>query len=245
MKKILIAGDSYASDTLKSIKGEDRSNKWSWPFLLSTNYDITNIAYPGTSLFWTYKQLTSQNLKNYDKVIVIVTCHGRLTLSNPKNPKGIMSIPNYATLISRVDMLDSKNEKLKWAKYYYEHFYDEELELIAYKATIDKIIEMVPSDKLILLNGLVTDQISNQINFSCDLRIKDISLKEVSWVANGKNLFIDYYETDMHCNHMIIENKVTFSKLIVDLIENGNTDIGLNNFVSMKPEEFNLYFRKN
>lgn len=244
MKKLLIAGDSYASETFKFRNQPSQNKEYSWSYLLEKKYQITNIAHAGTCLYWTYKQLTEQNFDNFDKVIVCVTTHGRLTLKTPNEKIGIFSLPNYSTVLSRL----KTNPKfflyeLDWAKYYYENYYDEDIELIKYEAVLHKLINLVPKNKLILIPAFPPLFIDYYFNIPFSL--KDITNKEIDWHSDFKKMHMLYSETDQHVNHMSMENKIIFANLIEELVEQGHTDITLDNFVPLDKENFDTYYKKN
>ena len=245
MKRLLIAGDSYASETFKLIHSQFLSGQYSWPYLLKTKYHITNVACAGTSLAWTYKQLTKQNFENFDKIIVCVTSHGRLTLQTSDEKVQIFSLPNYATLLSRINN-NPKGwfvKELNWAKYYYENFYDEELELITHEALLLKLIKLVPKEKLILIPCFQTN--FHVEHFDIGFCMKDITNKEIEWHSDFKKIQTLYTETDQHVNHLTMPNKQIFAKLITDLVEQGHTDIGLRDFIPLDKENFDIYYKKN
>ena len=74
--KLLIAGDSFASDWLSGEPG--------WPNLLANKYDVTNVAQAGCSEYKIYKQLCSVDLSKFDHIIVSHTSPYRIyTKENP------------------------------------------------------------------------------------------------------------------------------------------------------------------
>ena len=74
MKKILIAGDSFAADwTVKHIGG-------GWVNLLTKDFKVKNVAEAGVSEYKIYKQLLNQNLVDYDHIIVSHTSAYRIPI---------------------------------------------------------------------------------------------------------------------------------------------------------------------
>lgn len=71
-RKLLITGDSFAADW--SVK----YNVSGWPNLLAQYYDVTNIAQAGCGQYKILQQLKSQNLKDFDSVIVSHTSPYRI-----------------------------------------------------------------------------------------------------------------------------------------------------------------------
>ena len=71
-KKILICGDSFAADWTVKYEG------FGWPNLLAKTYDVTNVAQAGCSEYKIYKQLMSQDIEDYDVVIISHTSPNRI-----------------------------------------------------------------------------------------------------------------------------------------------------------------------
>lgn len=74
MKKILIAGDSFATDWTVKYEG------YGWVNMLSNEFDVTNIAEAGVSEYKIYQQLKGKNLQDYDYVIVSHTSAYRIPI---------------------------------------------------------------------------------------------------------------------------------------------------------------------
>jgi hypothetical protein len=55
-------------------------------------------------------------------------------------------------------------------------------------------------------------------------------------------LLTEFYETNDHINHLTLENKVILSKVVHDLCTIGSSNVTLNDFKKMNPEEFSLYY---
>ena len=79
--KIAIYGDSYGNsmitDTVERIDRNTRGK--AWVELLADNYDVTNFAHTGSSLFYSYKLFLENNQK-FDYNIFLVTEPNRITL---------------------------------------------------------------------------------------------------------------------------------------------------------------------
>lgn len=79
-KKILIVGDSFASERLSGGIG--------WPSLLTKEYTVTNMALPGIGEYKILTLLKSQQLNHFDFVIVSHTSPYRVhTEINPLYPE--------------------------------------------------------------------------------------------------------------------------------------------------------------
>jgi hypothetical protein len=73
-KKVLICGDSFASDW--SVKTQ--TSNVGWPNLLQNMYDVTNLAQAGCSEYKIYQQLVSTMLSSYDHIIIFHTSPFRI-----------------------------------------------------------------------------------------------------------------------------------------------------------------------
>ena len=115
-KKILIAGDSFAS--------AQPSNKYGWPTLLEKKYHIKNIAWPGTGEYKIYQSLKKINLNIYDLVIVSHTSPNRLhTEINPLYPIGHV-YQKSDLLYADVKSKANQNEAAQAIVYYFENLFD-------------------------------------------------------------------------------------------------------------------------
>jgi hypothetical protein len=76
MKKIIIAGDSFASIKLAHDHG--------WPKLLEQSYNVTHVASPGVGEYKILQQLQKHDLSEFDAIIVSHTSPNRIHCE--KNP---------------------------------------------------------------------------------------------------------------------------------------------------------------
>jgi hypothetical protein len=74
MKKLLITGDSFAADWTKKYEGIG------WVNMLCEDFDVTNIAQAGVSEYKIHKQLSSQDVTQYDYVLVSHTSPYRIPI---------------------------------------------------------------------------------------------------------------------------------------------------------------------
>lgn len=72
MKRILIAGDSFAADWSKKYE------VFGWVNMLSENFEVTNVAEAGVSEYKIYNQIEKINLNNFDKIIISHTSPFRI-----------------------------------------------------------------------------------------------------------------------------------------------------------------------
>lgn len=74
-KKLLIAGDSFASDWTKKYK-----NVCGWVNMLESDYDVTNIAQAGVSEYKIYKQLEKIDTTKFEHIIISHTSAYRIPI---------------------------------------------------------------------------------------------------------------------------------------------------------------------
>jgi len=155
--KILIAGDSFASDWSKSkiaFKG--------WVNLLADEYSVTNVAQSGVSEYKIWQQLENSNLDDYDWVIVCHTSPYRLyTRKNPINYSSLLhdqsdmlyaDIEHHATKWTNVF-----NKSLKTAYNWFRYHYDKEHNEKIYQLIYDKIQNMLAKHKHIQIDNFNED----------------------------------------------------------------------------------------
>jgi hypothetical protein len=249
---LLIAGDSYAQP------GSDGA-VYSWSNILSQqyNYNITNIAASATSLQWTYKRLMSyqSNFDNFDKIIVFVTHHGRVTLNVTYYMDKLIQLYMYVTnnlesiermCINFPNEGELYHERLRAAKLYYMHLQDRDLEYIFQKTLINHIVEIVPKNKLILMQSFPCP-LGLENFFTASFNMVQICLGEVSNIHKGKlHDFMQMYEEQYtnHVNHMIPENREIFASYINRLIKNpADNFFDLNQVVKIPQDKLDLYWK--
>ena len=137
--KILIIGDSFAADWTVKYPGLQ-----GWPNLLSTEYDVTNLAQAGVSEYKIYKQLCSINVIDYDFAIVAHTSPYRLvTRRHPIHTNDALHA-NCDLIYGDIEhhALKAKNKSnlsLHNAYWFFSYHYDEEYQETTYKLFREKI----------------------------------------------------------------------------------------------------------
>jgi hypothetical protein len=241
--KILIAGDSYAASN------GYQSNSWAEQLKTIGDYDITNIAYGGTSLPWTYKKLMSQNINDFDKVIVVVTSFGRgytrrsLHSEIHDNAKHMV---NYESLCKKLALMskdDPLYDEFIAVKMYFEHIYDHELQQIYHLALIDRIKAKIPDEKLILINGcnippFIKKKFNNNMNM---IEITQYELKNLNINLNV-DFFLKYIDSKNHPNHMTPLNNLRVARYVKELIEGNIPFFNLDEYDTIDAQDLQLYY---
>lgn len=140
MKKILICGDSFAADWTVKYDGAG------WVNMLCDDFEVTNIAQAGVSEYKIYLQLISQDLTQYDHIIVSHTSFYRIPVKehplyiNDKLHKNCDLI--YNDLEGKVDV-----PLVKVAVDFFENFYDVDYAIFTHNLILKEIDNL--SDNLL------------------------------------------------------------------------------------------------
>ena len=133
--KILIAGDSFATVWPDSQLG--------WPTLLAKKYNVINLAQAGIGEYKILKQIESQEINNFDLVIVSHTSPSRLHTNNhPVHKEGFHKNCDLI-LNDLVNRSAFRNPSLKAAQEYFKYHYDDEYQIDIYKLIRKQINELI------------------------------------------------------------------------------------------------------
>jgi len=250
---LLIAGDSFA-------RPGKTPDFFGWSDILSQqyNYNITNIAASGTSLHWTYKRLMSyqSNFNNFDKIIVFVTQCGRSTINVTYDMDNLLELAKYraphskdiGNLLRRFPNEDKLYyEELEAVKLYDLHLKHTNFEFFFYKKLIKKIFEIVPRNKLILIQSYPCPEDLVHL-FSASFSMTQICLEEVASVhktsLHGLHKVYNEQVHTTHMNHMTPENREIFASYINRLIKNpADNFFNLAQIVKIPRDKLELYYK--
>lgn len=158
--KILIAGDSFAAKW--------PTGNYGWVDLLSKIYDVTNVAQAGVSEYKIYKQIKNIDLSEFDFVIVSHTSPSRIHVKeHPLHKIGLHE--NCDLIFNDIDRFSWFNQKLKIAKGWFKHFYDDEYQIEIYKLLREKINNIINIPYISLSHIEIVNQLKlekNHIDFS-------------------------------------------------------------------------------
>ena len=238
--KISIFGDSFADPFNNSIEAV------SWTKLLkekSNDYEITNFAYGGTSLWWSY-ELFLKNYEKFDTIIFAVTHAGRL--SNLIYDKGINcydTANDYSRKIKNLKNLDDLKVQhtlklLESIKDYYLYLQNGKQDQFLHEKIIEELyrIQTRSSDKKFIIIPACP------LNFDCktffNLVLYDITKKELYTNFNDDTYKL---ETDYRANHMSKKNNEILAEKIHQIIQGTCTEVTIDDFVFQKysnPEKY-------
>jgi len=134
MKKLLIAGDSFATNW------RIKHNGAGWVNHLENDYEVKNIAQAGVSEYKIYKQLIKENLKEFDNVIVSHTSAYRIPIEEHPIHKNDILHKNCDLIFSDVSEHLS-NPIMRTAHDFYTNIFD--------------------ADYFIFINSLICKEIQN------------------------------------------------------------------------------------
>lgn len=140
MKKILIAGDSFATNWRIKYNGAG------WVNLLENDYVIKNVAQAGVSEYKIMKQLEGQNFDDYDHIIVSHTSAYRIPISEHPIHKDDLLHKNCDLIFSDVQE-HTGDPIMKIAFEFYSHIFEPNYFVYTNSLICNEIKKM--SDKMI------------------------------------------------------------------------------------------------
>ncbi len=159
--KVLIAGDSFATIWPDSHLG--------WPTLLAKKYNVVNLAQAGIGEYKILKQIESQEINNFDLVIVSHTSPSRLHTNNhPVHKEGFHKNCDLI-LNDLVNRSSFRNPSLKAAQEYFKYHYDDQYQIDIYNLIRKQIkllitVPYISMSHIDIVNQLAVE--TNHIDFS-------------------------------------------------------------------------------
>jgi hypothetical protein len=137
-KKVLIAGDSFATDWTKKYEGIG------WVNMLENDFDVTNVAQAGVSEYKIHKQLQSVNVDEYDYVIVSHTSAYRIPVKeHPIHWDD--KLHNQCDLIYSDLKNHEYNDLVKIGVDFYENLFDVDYFVYIHKLILNDINQNYPN----------------------------------------------------------------------------------------------------
>lgn len=157
MISVLICGDSFAANW----PGEG------WPKKLAQKYNVKNLAQAGVGEYKILRQIESENILNFDLVIVSHTSPSRVhTRKHPLHQTGLHK--DCDLIFNDVDRFSFLNESLKSAKGWFKYHYDEEYQIDIYKMLRQKINSLIKKPYISISHADLPDDLvleSTHIDF--------------------------------------------------------------------------------
>jgi len=188
MKRVLIAGDSFACDWTKKYNG------FGWPNMLTTLYKVKNVAQAGVSEYKIHKQLSRENLDKYDYIIVSHTSPFRIPVEkHPLHSKDKLHKNSDLIYNDILHHVDNHPELSVITQFYEKYMYSEYMEFVhsLLMRDIDNMLDNKKTLHLFHVEDNCVYKFKNMLNFN------DI------WLAN-KGLINHYNET----GNILVLNKI-------------------------------------
>ncbi len=187
MKKILIAGDSFAADWTRKYDGSG------WVNMLSNDFEVKNIAQAGVSEYKIYKQLEKENVSKFDYILISHTSPYRIPVV--KHPIHSNDILHYNCDLIYADLkTHEKNTIAKIGVDFFENLFDVEYFIFTYELIINKILTEYPN----AINITFFDSFKNEkIHGFEDVYLKNVGLMN-HMNDNGNKIVYDKIKNLIH-----------------------------------------------
>lgn len=134
-KRILICGDSFAADWTVKYKNRGKG----WPNLLEENFLVNNLAQAGCGEYKIFKQLDSQDLSQYDFIIISHTSPYRIHTNFHPIHSGDLLHRNADFIYNDIKEHAKKNSQVKCIVEYFEKYFDTEYANFVHTMICEKI----------------------------------------------------------------------------------------------------------
>jgi len=137
-KRLLICGDSFSADWTKKYQGIG------WVNMLEKDFEITNISQAGVSEYKIYLQLKSQDLSQFDNILISHTSAYRIPIIEHPIHKGDLLHDNCDIIFSDVEKhLD--NHIMKTAYDFYSEIFHADYYCFVNDLIYKEIYNLVPT----------------------------------------------------------------------------------------------------
>lgn len=147
--KLLIAGDSFAADWSKKHPGAQ-----GWPNHVAQHHEVTNCAQAGCSEYRIYQQLRSQNLDDYDVIVISHTSPYRIyTEHNPLRTNDQLH-EHCDLLYSDICYHANRHSDYESVRVYFEKFFSLDYAVFCYELTRKEITAMIGARRVIEISHM-------------------------------------------------------------------------------------------
>ena len=159
--KILICGDSFAADW--TVKYPEKG----WPNFLADEYTVTNLAQAGCSEYKIYKQLVSQNLDEYDVIIISHTSSYRWYIETPHPVHYADPLHKNSDLIfTDIESHNKFRSGLSSIIYFFKNYFSTEYADFIHELISEKIYNITKHKKVLHLTHIDCKYNFDVVNFS-------------------------------------------------------------------------------
>ena len=172
--KILICGDSFGADW------PSVTNCVSWIDLLRKKHNITNLSQAGCGEYKILKQLKSENLNFFDRIIICHTSAFRIYINqNPLHPSGLHQHSDL--ILSDVESA-AESEFKKNILWWFQHVFD--------------------IDHANAMHDLIKKEIHNLVALKKHIHLNFFPLEECDFCKFETNLNAVWQQNQGNVNHM-------------------------------------------
>jgi hypothetical protein len=230
--KIGIFGDSFAS--VKYVENTTPT----WVDILSTKYDVTNHALPGSNLYYSIKLIKDNHLK-YDKIILVVTEPGRIKISKwllSKNDDGeqfVYGIKDHK-ITNKNNFNTSKKLAYEAAYQYFLYLKDFDYDNYIHSLMLDDVKSCIAKNNFIIIPAFNNSLHNGNHSSMCQIFEKE----NTHWNIDNETINRNYY--DFRNCHMTAENNEIFATKAEEWIAGKPVHINLDDFVTTTNKDFYL-----
>ncbi len=186
-KRLLIAGDSFSADWTKKYDGVG------WVNMLENNFDVTNVSQAGVSEYKIYLQLKSQNLSEFDNIIISHTSAYRIPIQEHPIHKGDLLHNDCDIIFSDVE---------------------QHLDNPVMKTAYDFYSEIFHADYHCFVNSLIYKEIRKITPFGLHITFFDSFYSDA--VLKFEDVFLDNKGNINHLNQL--GNNIVYQKILQYLL---------------------------
>jgi len=209
--KIGIFGDSYASNV-------ENNSTLSWVDLLQEKYTVVNHASSGTSLFFSL-MLFEKYQDNFDKIIFVVTCPGRILLDNTScldsDARSITGLRNCEYKIATLKLSQKEMTVYNAVKDYFLYVQNSQFDSYVHNLMVEEIKRKRPDAILIP-------------SFRDSFNGVTVSMRDIQQKEDGMNYI---QEDKRHC-HMSENNNKIFAAKVEEWLHGKLVSIELDDFIT-------------
>lgn len=245
--KIAIYGDSFGDFCLENIPGDHLDRGKAWVELFAENYEVTNFATSGSSVFYSYDLFCKHN-KEFDYNIFLVTESDRITINTPYERLKHINIHSI-NFYRNTNLSPVEKKILDRIETYYSVVHNRDYVDTCHKLMVNSLTTINPNTIIIptFAESLLGVREKSLIYIS-DWELSNIVAKlnrknYTQWKLVGDTgwSFVDYKK----CHLTEENNQILFDKL-VNCINNkfsGLLNINITDF-KKSDRDFEFYFRK-
>jgi hypothetical protein len=223
--KIGIYGDSFGAGYAFNISANGKKLLeyigLDWTEILATKYAVTNYSTFSSSLVYSVDMIEKTHIE-FDKIILLVTHPGRITMGNPSKLQPTTHFINYdySKLWADRAFKEGWLKELNSVLDYYFYIYNDDHANVTHRSLVNYVKYIRPDTVLI-------PNFSNSVDGTLGNTLIDIfEMENKEW-----NIEYPIFDYDMRKCHMTKENNEIFATCIDYWLQGNPVCINLDNFV--------------